>query len=178
MKMWPLMCFCTLACLGSGCSFFDYCAYNMIETPFKELNHCQELRHFNALARQAWLHVCATETDHRYSDDYAVGFIEGYVDYLDAGGNGEPPAAPPDRYQLARYHMTPEGVQAIDDWFAGFRHGAAEARASGQRELVVVPLSLPPRSSSSTVKLGGPATDEDGPGPQEPMRNRRVIPRL
>jgi len=98
---------------------------------------------------EAWKHIQEMD-DHPYSEDYVCGFISGYVDYLDAGGNGEPPAMPPDRYQSFKY-KSPQGQKAILDWFAGFRHGAGMARESGMRELIVLPLSLPPKSSDNVA---------------------------
>jgi hypothetical protein len=77
-----------------------------------------------------------------YSRDYARGFLKGFEDYVYAGGNGLPPPVPPPRY-WGIYYQTPEGHQAIEDWFAGFRHGTEAARDSGYREQVLVPLSRP-----------------------------------
>ena len=79
----------------------------------------------------------------RYSADYAKGFKDGFADYLYAGGTGEPPPLPPRHYWKMRYE-TPEGHRAMEDWFAGFRHGAGVAQASGYREWVTLPSSLPP----------------------------------
>src|SRR5207253_2309767 len=63
-------------------------------------------------------------------------------DYLYAGGSGEPPPLPPRYYWKTRYE-TAEGHQAIADWFAGYRLGAAMAQESGYREWVTIPSSLP-----------------------------------
>ena len=60
-----------------------------------------------------------------------------------SGGTGEPPAMPPFRYQLHHY-MSVEGRLAVQAWFAGFRHGAALAKASGLREVILVPVSNVP----------------------------------
>jgi hypothetical protein len=54
------------------------------------------------------------------------------------------PPVPPNQYRRKRY-MTPEGVAAVEDWYAGFRHGAATAMASGLRNLVVIPVQCPPK---------------------------------
>lgn len=178
MRVWPLLCCCILAGLSSGCSFFYYSAKNLIEEPIKALNHCEELREFRLLAHEAWQQVLDCEPGQHYSEDYACGFIDGYVDFLDADGLGEPPAVPPDRYQLARYHRTPEGVKAIEDWFAGFRRGAAAARASGQRELIVLPMGLPPRTTDDTgaARQGRTPTSGDGLLPEPAPVPRAVVP--
>jgi hypothetical protein len=54
------------------------------------------------------------------------------------------PPVPPNRYRRKEY-MTPEGAAAIEEWYAGFRHGAATAMASGLRNLVVIPIQCPPK---------------------------------
>jgi len=76
------------------------------------------------------------------SDAFHDGFIEGFIDYVEAGGTGEPPYLPPFRYRLTE-HRTAEGQAAIRDWYAGFREGSATAKASGLRELNYVPLPGP-----------------------------------
>jgi hypothetical protein len=176
MRTWPLLCFLALAGLNSGCSFFYWSCRNLVEAPWKECNHCCERREFAALAHDAWQHVRAADPGHPYSEDYEAGFIDGYVDYLDYDGLGEPPAAPPDRYQAARYRNA-EGQRAVEAWFAGFRHGAATARASGQREQVVIPLGLPPRRVDPIEKAaaGGIEVPPDVQVPAEPIP---VPPRL
>ena len=64
-----------------------------------------------------------------FSQDYQEGFIDGYVDYLEGGGTGEPPLLPPRRYWNAAY-QTYAGHQAAEQWFAGYRHGAQCARTA------------------------------------------------
>ena len=53
------------------------------------------------------------------------------------------PPVPPHRYRRKDY-MTPQGYQAIEEWFMGFRHGSSTALASGLRQLVVIPVADPP----------------------------------
>lgn len=52
------------------------------------IEHVQYCR----LAREAWKCVEQGNPERAYSADYASGFQSGFVDYLYAGGNGEPPA--------------------------------------------------------------------------------------
>ncbi len=169
MRPHPLLCFLVLAALNTGCSFFVFAARNMVESPLKAIDYCLEKRRFVAWAQEAWAKIQAADPDHHYSNDYARGFIDGYVDFIDADGVGEPPVAPPDRYHYYHRNATPEGLAAIQDWFAGFRHGAAAAKASGQRELVVLPLSLPPRKRPGDY--GPPSTTASGASsaPQQPV---------
>ena len=91
------------------------------------------------LADEVWNNVCACKPGQSYSADYARGFRDGFVDYLYRGGNGDPPCLPPHRYRHFRY-QTPEGYQAIEDWFAGYRHGATAAKETNYRRWVTGPV--------------------------------------
>jgi hypothetical protein len=95
----------------------------------------------SGLASEAWKEIAAGQSESPYSKDYECGFKEGFADYLDAGGTGEPPPFPPRRYWRSSYR-TPEGHKAITDWFAGFRHGAGCAKESGLRHYAVIPSSF------------------------------------
>jgi hypothetical protein len=77
----------------------------------------------------------------RCSDDYLCGFKAGFTDYLTYGGAAAAPLLPPRRYWRSDYR-SPLGQQAIHDWFAGFRDGAATAQRDGFREGHTVPSSL------------------------------------
>jgi hypothetical protein len=120
------------------------------------------------LADRAWEQTRKRFPEAKPSSDYACGFKAGYADYLDAGGTGEPPGVPPACYRLECYE-TPEGQQAIQDWFAGFRHGAAEARASGLRDTIVVPVSaLPVRPGRPYTPVGATGRPLDETPPSRP----------
>jgi hypothetical protein len=115
-----------------------------------------------AAFRPAWDELCRQHPEQRYSKHFAAGFLEGYVDYLDAGGAGEPPVAAPFRYRLMKY-KTPDGVEAAQSWFAGFRYGAAVARDSHLRDLILVPLSGPILGSRSAQYAEAAAGEAPGP---------------
>jgi hypothetical protein len=126
------------------------------------------------LADVAWKQVEQQDNGQAYSKDYACGFKMGYCDYLFAGGTGEPPALPPCTY-WGLCNETPAGIQAMQDWFAGFRHGAAAARASGKRELVIIPMNLkntgspsppPPPSPPGLLPLPPSMAPQNLPDPQ------------
>lgn len=95
-----------------------------------------------------------------------------------SGGYTEYPVCattPPERYQRKRY-TSPEGCQAIEEWFAGFRHGAATAMASGLRNLQLVPVQCPPVFSAddgappaaTTRPAGATAPAKESPPPMPP----------
>src|SRR5262249_54514056 len=119
---------------------------NISDLPLYGLDQVDTTCRNRQLASEAWEQAKHECPDGEPSTDYACGFKAGFADYLDAGGTGEPPVVPPYRYRLMG-SQTPEGRQAVLDWFAGFRHGSAAARASGWRELIVIPVSALPVSS-------------------------------
>src|SRR4051812_46935915 len=123
-------------CVVAACAISGGCqlAVNGTRTVCAEImrkvDDKREIKRNLELAEAAWVE-CAGNGD-AYSVDYADGFKEGFVDYLYAGGSGEPPLLPPKKYQTFRYE-NPQGAQAMRDWFAGFRRGAAAGAASGYR---------------------------------------------
>jgi hypothetical protein len=163
MKVRRLLWFLALCAAPSGCSWIPYSVHNLWEAPCDVLHRTALRCRFRRQADDAWDHVLKGNPGVPYSRMYAVGFNEGFVDFLDADGTGEPPAAPPWCYRTPR-SLTPEGKQEVEDWFAGFRHGAAVARASGLRQAVVVPLALPPIYAT----LGMPEMPEHQAAPPEP----------
>jgi hypothetical protein len=106
---------------------------NQIQTSLEE--HAERKRN-ERWAEEAWQAVGRPA-----SEDYAAGFHNGFTDYLWHGGNGEPPPLPPPKYRALSY-QTPEGYRAIEEWFAGYRHGAQVAHQQGYRDLVTGPSSL------------------------------------
>ena len=94
--------------------------------------------HTNALAEEAWL--SAVGPGNCPSVHYERGFKEGFADYLQFGGTGNPPPLPPRDYWQREY-QTPVGQQLINDWFAGFHLGAETAKLSGHREQITVPVA-------------------------------------
>jgi hypothetical protein len=150
-------------------------ARNVTQQPVRWIDEVYLKDLATAWAKDAWQKVWAEwhreAPDRPYPHDFAKGFVEGYVDYIDAGGNGEPPRAAPFRYRLVPY-KNPAGVQAAQEWFAGFRYGASVAEASGLREVILVPLSGPiaaavrPSLPSVTPTTGTASkTPASAPGP-------------
>ena len=141
----------SLLCLaGSGCSLFDNFIHTTVVEPLHYARHLDETaskKHFRGFARSAFevvrAHARADLGDYEcepFSADYQLGFEDGFVDFLDAGGLGSPPTLPPRRYWKAKY-QTPHGQGAVTDWFSGYERGAAAAQESGWRQLVLVPVS-------------------------------------
>ena len=74
---------------------------------------------------------------------YRDGFIDGYVDYLDRGGNGSLPAVPPAKYTRHKKYFTENGQCLAKEYFLGFKHGQEVAIATGRRQFLTVPVLLP-----------------------------------
>jgi hypothetical protein len=175
-----LLCACT-GCLYTsnverGWGVFADSFRNLAELPFYGTAQVAEAHRNRKLARQAWDEVCPTFQTPP-SKDYANGFKIGYADYLDAGGTGEPPPYPPFCYREACYQNA-EGQKAVHDWYAGFRHGAAVARASGLRETFILPLSaLPDRNERPYLPVGVPNEKEEFPaGAPAQLLPPRMVP--
>lgn len=94
-------------------------------------------------AEQAWLEAAASCPDMLSDGDYSLGFHDGFVDFVYAGGTAEPPPVPPRQYWNAALR-SPDGKQRADQWFAGYRHGAQVARDGGYRELGTIRTTLVP----------------------------------
>ena len=135
---------------GQGCGPLSYATRTLIIEP---VHYCitptavYEIHRDYGLAETAWQEITKANPDPSYSPDYVCGFKDGFADFLYAGGTGEPPPLPPRQYWKIKYE-TAEGHQAIEDWFAGFRHGASVAQTTGYRQWVTIPSSLPPRAIS------------------------------
>jgi hypothetical protein len=96
---------------------------------------------YRNMADQAWREELGHCPELLGEVDYAIGFRDGFVDFVYAGGNGEPPPIPPRQFWNAILR-TPDGKRRADQWFAGYRHGARVARHGGYRELGIVHTSL------------------------------------
>jgi hypothetical protein len=163
MKSKLFICIAGIAACGTGCGPLELTARTVIIEPSE---YCLSYSGFkervrdHRLAEEAWNRITCAFPKRTFSEDYASGFVDGYEDYLYAGGNGEPPALPPRQYWRPKYE-SPDGRQAVQDWFAGFRHGVAEARMSGYRELVKVPASSPPMDTAQRFNpiVSGPPRD-------------------
>jgi len=103
-------------------------------------------REARLLADQAWAEVMHTVPV--VTPDYQNGFTEGFADYLYRGGSGEIPLVPPRGYWKLRF-LNPRGKMAIEEWYAGFKHGVQDCQTRGIREMWVVPTSFVSSGSSS-----------------------------
>jgi hypothetical protein len=137
----------------------------------RRVDDCVEHERFRALGEAIWQEILAASPEITYSPDYELGFLDGFEAYLFKGGNALPPPLPP------RYYWRPEfenvaGRVAIQDWFTGYRRGAALAKQSGYRRLVTVPAStaLTRRTPAALrPRTGPPGGGQELPAPREVM---------
>jgi len=161
----------TICAASTGCSgYFRSIERNFTILPLQAVEEGRLKVRNHRRAEEAW-RLLTEASPNAYSCEFADGFIAGYADYLDNGGNCDPPAVPPFRYRTLKY-QTPEGVAGVNQWFEGFRHGALMAKASGQRELELVPLSAPPINAVETSydqPIALPPTPEQLPQLPKPL---------
>jgi hypothetical protein len=115
------------------------------------------------LAQRAWEEIVYSDPTQDFSIDYARGFKYGYADFLEYGVAGSPPPVPPRYYWKAR-NETPEGIRAMEEWYAGFQHGTTAAQASGLRQWFVIPTSLAAVPASVVADWSHEAHPLFGPG--------------
>jgi hypothetical protein len=152
-----------------GCSWLPYLARNVVGTPVEVTESCWFRLQTCRLATQAWDEVVAQHPDQPYSPAYAHGFRTGFSDSVQRNGIPEPPAIPPCcyRYPVLR---TPKQQQKIEDWFAGFRHGAQLAQEQRWRDGVIVPIARPPITTTLTYR------QEVVPVPAAPTQSMEELP--
>jgi hypothetical protein len=127
----------------SGCTVCQNLRRTMCREPRAyswKRDRAQSLKLYREWAGEAWARECAALGE-MATPEYRAGFLDGFVDYVYAGGNGEPPPLPPREFWNADMR-SPQGRRLADDWFAGYRHGAQTARVGGYRESVTVSTSL------------------------------------
>ncbi|MBX7105325.1 MAG: hypothetical protein K1X57_14675 [Gemmataceae bacterium] len=155
MKRWPLAVLAAVPLLGAGCGFAQNIRRNVAISPlYAGTDRAEHHRHMK-MAREAYRNMALAYPDQEFSCDYREGFVDGFTDYLYNGGVGEPPPVPPPQYRFFG-SINAEGLQGMEDWKNGFRHGAATARASKLRDFVTLPVFWGPKFSS------------DGPAPRQP----------
>src|SRR5947199_55502 len=115
---------------GPGCSLVGSATHLAAYRARQALDDCAERQRNERWANEAWQAVRSACPYQPFSDDHARGFKDGFARFVYRGGDGEPPPLPPSNYRTVRY-QTPQGYQAIEDWFAGYRHGVSVACPGG-----------------------------------------------
>jgi hypothetical protein len=133
----------------------------------------------HADAREAWRAVRAEYPRRAFTPEFRDGFLDGYADYLDRGGDGSPPPTPPLRYTRHPRYYTPEGHVLLKDYFLGFKYGSDVAAATGRRQFMTVPVLVAdggPAPVAEVVALPAPAVPAAPPAPVPPSDRPAVPP--
>jgi hypothetical protein len=150
----------------AGCNIFYYAAKNAVNEPIELCDQVSRTHHLRKQARAAWAEVRAQYPRKAFTAEFRDGFIDGYADYLDRGGAGEPPVVPPKKYTRNDY-LNPDGHVLIKDYVLGFKYGSDVAIATGQRQFLVVPVLLPvtnPNPPAFNIQPGGHPAATPGAG--------------
>lgn len=162
-------CLVGLSLFSSGCSMYWAGAYGLSTINRSKHDLLEFVRDRN-LAKSVWEEQQLAHPECPHSADYADGFKVGFADHLYAGGTGNPPLLPPQRYRTLRY-QTPQGYQAIQEWYAGFAQGAHVAMDSGMRKWITVPVPEGPppiRCAQATPLIVKPIAPGAAPPPSKP----------
>ena len=135
-------------------------------------------------ASVAWIAVRCEFPRKVFTPEFRDGFLDGYTDYLDRGGDAQPPAVPPRRYTQNKKYFTPEGHLLVRDYFLGFKYGADVAVATGQRQYLTVPVLISEKNEylllvpSPGVPAIPPIAGSDAPVKPQPLPAPRPISKL
>jgi hypothetical protein len=128
-------------------------------------------------AATAWRAVRAEHPRRCFTAEFRDGFIDGYTDHLDRGGDGTPPPTPPLRYSRHPRYFTPEGHALLKDYFLGFKYGADVAAATGQRQFLTVPVLVPDGGPvPHEVVTASPVPTPPSDAPPAPLVQPRPLP--
>jgi hypothetical protein len=158
--------------LCAGCSVVSTATQVVTSRVKESVEDCRERHRNQVWARAAWERVCSHYPGVVFSEDYARGFEYGFTEHL-YRGTVQPPPLPPAHYRQIRY-QTPEGYEAIEAWFVGFRHGVGVAQAEHYRDYVTGPTSLRPAGSAEWT----PGVSTEGAQTCQPAEEKKMRVRL
>jgi hypothetical protein len=184
---WPA----TLFVLGlvplAGCHLASTAAHNALNEPIEYFDQQSLHARLRGDARKFLRDVQDRLGPRALGDDYSDGFLDGYVDYLEHGGQSLPPAVPPLKYRRSRF-LNQDGHARIHEYFAGFQQGADTACHSGERSFLTVPVLVsdvkqtplaecaPNNSAVGMPKCEPLATPRSEPGLPTPVRPSDPLP--
>ena len=166
-----------LSFLCSGCALFEDASRNLFVAVATPIETHKEIARNKKWADTAWQKTCMNSGPRQFSSDYAQGFKDGYAEYLFRGGDGEPPLMAPLHYRHLRY-QTPQGYLAVEDWFAGYRHGAAVAHDTGARRWITGPTGLHLEPSVPEIQAAPTHAIPATPGEPLPLPMPKQVPKM
>jgi len=132
-----------LGTTATGCNMFQDAARTLVNEPLVVHNQHAIKHDLRKQANAAWKEVRSQYPRRAFTSEFHEGFTDGYVDYLDRGGNGSIPAVPPVKYTRHKKYFTENGQCLVKDYFLGFKYGQDIAIATGKRQFLTVPVLLP-----------------------------------
>jgi hypothetical protein len=177
----------------TGCNIYYYAARNLINEP-QVVGSLVGIEHqLRKEAKAAWREVREQYPRNAFTAEFRDGFLDGYVDYLDHGGNGSTVAVPPPRYTRQKKYFTEEGQCLMRHYLLGFQYGQNVAIATGRRALFTVPVLLPEQPKGPPAFLVQPhdttipplmnppqqppaVTARPNPGPPGEQTSRPAVP--
>jgi hypothetical protein len=154
---------------AAGCNIAHNAARNIINEPHVVWTQHAIKRDLRKEARAVWETSRFECPEHAESEAFRDGFIDGYVDYLDRGGNATLPATPPAKYTRHKDYFTENGQCLVKEYFLGFKMGQETAIATGKRQLLTVPILLPQEPTGPPAFTLSPQPSESPP-PMIPPR--------
>jgi hypothetical protein len=136
-----------------GCTIARNACRNFVNEPLTVCTQRAITHDLEKQAKDAWAEVRGQYPRKAFTPEFRDGFTDGFVDYLDRGGHGSLPAAPPAKYVRHKKYFTPEGQCRMKDYLLGFKYGQEIAIATGRRQFLTVPVLLPEKP------VGPPAFD-------------------
>ena len=148
---------------AAGCNIAHNAARNIINEPHVVWTQHAIKHDLRQAAKAAWETSRDKCPEHADSAEFRDGFIDGYVDYLDRGGNGSIRAVPVAKYTRHKKYFTEDGQCVAKEYLLGFKLGQDIAISSGQRRLLTVPVLLPQEPTGPIPFNVQPAASEAPP---------------
>jgi hypothetical protein len=139
---WTAIAFAGFVVPLAGCHLAHTAAHNLVNEPIEYFDGKKVTRQLREEAEEVLKERERVHGREKVSDDYEDGFIDGYADFLEHGGNTAPPAVPPLKYRRGKF-LNPDGHARVHEYFSGFQAGADAAACSGKRQFLTVPILLP-----------------------------------
>jgi hypothetical protein len=163
---WTALLVAAMAVGFAGCRLARSAVHNLWNEPIEYLDERRTTKLLQEEAEELLAEMRNTKKRH-CTDDFAEGFIDGYADYLERGGNTAPPAVPPLKYRRGRF-LNPDGHARVHDYFAGFQAGAETAAGTGKRQYMTVPVLVPDPVPVPPVNARQTPADQCAPPPPKP----------
>jgi hypothetical protein len=140
---WACLAICLV--LTAGCCSTGYLALRTLVCEPRQycfkIDRCRSRSLYREWAEQQLQQAAGSCAESPLAADYKAGFIDGFVDFVDSGGNGEPPPVPPRQYWNVALRSQ-EGKERANQWLEGFRQGARVAADGGYRDFGIIHTSL------------------------------------